>query len=243
MPHHRSQLSDRDADHTAAARWKRRVRGERTCGGRRRTSMLRCLAGRASVLARGVAQLGRALRSGRRGPQFKSGHPDHSFRNVHGLRVGHADRHSCNAPTFGERSISRPCRRLWSLRLCDRRRGAHFEGFRSGWIRPPFPVTTAFTNLTVESFSRRWGFHRRTADQSCVTLSPKFLKVIRKPFDPAARCEGEAGRRTAPLRTGMATWSNQQSQHLPAASAARRRQSALRWRATGRRPPRRTRRC
>jgi hypothetical protein len=29
------------------------------------------------VLARGVAQPGSALRSGRRGPQFKSGHPDH----------------------------------------------------------------------------------------------------------------------------------------------------------------------
>ena len=31
-------------------------------------------------LPRGVAQLGRALRSGRRGPQFKSAHPDHTFR-------------------------------------------------------------------------------------------------------------------------------------------------------------------
>ncbi len=28
---------------------------------------------------RGVAQLARALRSGRRGRRFKSGHPDHSF--------------------------------------------------------------------------------------------------------------------------------------------------------------------
>src|SRR5512141_2004201 len=31
-----------------------------------------------SLVARGVAQLGRALRSGRRGRRFKSGHPDHS---------------------------------------------------------------------------------------------------------------------------------------------------------------------
>ena len=34
---------------------------------------------------RGVAQFGRALRSGRRGPRFKSGRPDFEFRRLSGL--------------------------------------------------------------------------------------------------------------------------------------------------------------
>ena len=50
-------------------------------------------AARYPVLARGVAQPGSALRSGRRGPQFKSGHPDRNrCRRAVGLRTDRARR-------------------------------------------------------------------------------------------------------------------------------------------------------
>src|SRR2546422_2806917 len=61
------------------------------------------------VPPRGVAQPGSALRSGRRGPQFKSGHPDRTWGN---RRFPHEARrrHDAILDSCRTRSASRACR-------------------------------------------------------------------------------------------------------------------------------------
>ncbi len=152
----------------------------------------------AARLPRGVAQLGRALRSGRRGPRFKSAHPDHTSR-LSGRPERDAPRGvSARRVSMWHSDRPAPPRRLRSARSCAAARSVvtpHARRCASRseprmWLSFPAAACASVTAGRAAADARGVGDRRAAARQAVA----------------GRRAQGVAAPAASPRETAPGTW-------------------------------------